>query len=246
MPKIKSVFILLAFFATFLPLLAQSLDALSLADKIKNKVHTMQYYFFQVTDQEYFLVADNKGNMKVWRFTSDKKWQPIHNAKGFDGFPLAPKILDKVSIKNGVVNIGDINAKDMSNLAKSGVSGDAIKKAADAVKDQVNREADLQELLKYANMIKNNSFNITHYFWTLSIKEEGKTNFYSYLFANGDNKKSIYHFTSDKDWQPVYNADPQKGVNFPKAGKTLSFVQFDVNASTLTIGDKESNYTPPQ
>jgi phosphatidylethanolamine-binding protein (PEBP) family uncharacterized protein len=74
-------------------------------DQLINKTHAIQWYMFQVKTNNVTrtYLANNRNStqpngIRVWNFTSNKKWKPIHNAKAFDGFNKAGLNFKNISI----------------------------------------------------------------------------------------------------------------------------------------------------
>lgn len=83
-------------------------DANTRATTLENKEFNIGWHFW-VADKDPFLFRATESNgFRIWHFTSDKKWQPVHNASGVDGFPEAEKTLDGISFDaaSGVLSIG--------------------------------------------------------------------------------------------------------------------------------------------
>lgn len=67
-----------------------------LLQSVENKTATIGWYFW--VDDKAFLIRKKSGNeISVWHYTNDRKWQPVHNANAFDGFPKAEKTLENVT-----------------------------------------------------------------------------------------------------------------------------------------------------
>ena len=80
----------------------------------------------------------------------------------------------------------------------------------------------------FIDELANKSFEVLYYFW----KTEGT----SYLMKPRDaGKMSVWHFTSEKKWLPIHNADAYDG--FEGAGVTLHDLSFDFESVILSVGD---------
>ncbi len=95
--------IFIAFLHTFIfnNLYAKTFN--ELVEKISNSTPTMQYLFWVAKDSSsknvpYLTQSKEGGGFAVWHFTLDKKWQPIHSANAFDGFPKAENVFDDISL----------------------------------------------------------------------------------------------------------------------------------------------------
>ena len=67
-----------------------------LLQNLENKTIKIGWYFW--VDKKAFLIKKKTNNdISVWHYTNDRKWQPVHNASAFDGFPKAVNTLDAVS-----------------------------------------------------------------------------------------------------------------------------------------------------
>ena len=81
-----------------------SLSADIMIDQLINKTHNIGWYMFRTTGdlvRTYLVNNRDSGNIddiRVWNFTSERKWRPISNARGFDGFTGAAKNFTSISI----------------------------------------------------------------------------------------------------------------------------------------------------
>ena len=116
-----------------------SLDVTS--QTLANKIHKIGWYFWDVTEgtnKLYYLANGRKSNnIRVWNFTTEKKWKPIHNAPSFDGFTKANKNFDSISIS---------------------ASGDSITFGSKSISTNIAIDHFLETL-------KNKTFDIVWYFW---------------------------------------------------------------------------------
>lgn len=69
----------------------------TLTSNIKNSTLKIKWYFW-VDNNDYFLFQNTNNEMKIWNYTLDRKWKPLHNADAFDGFKLAGKTLDSYNL----------------------------------------------------------------------------------------------------------------------------------------------------
>ena len=74
-------------------------------EQLVNKTHDIGWYMFQVTTttQTRTYLANNRDSteldgIRVWNFTADRLWRPIHNAESFDSFSPATKNFASISI----------------------------------------------------------------------------------------------------------------------------------------------------
>ena len=74
-------------------------------EQLVNKTHDISWYMFQVrtTTQTRTYLANNRDStepngIRVWNFTADRLWRPIHNANSFDAFSPASKNFDTISM----------------------------------------------------------------------------------------------------------------------------------------------------
>ena len=86
-------------------------------DVLASKTHNIGWYFW-ITKQDAFLLSKaNDNNVRIWYYTSNRKWRPIHNASAFDGFPLALKTINNINFDpiSGVLKTGSRISSDMSD-----------------------------------------------------------------------------------------------------------------------------------
>ncbi len=116
-----------------------SLDVTSQA--LVNKVHKIGWYFWEVQEGNntlYYLANGRKtNNIRVWNFTAQKKWKPIHNAPSFDGFVKANKNFTNISFS---------------------LTGDKITFGSKSISTNIAIDYFLETL-------KNKTFKIVWYFW---------------------------------------------------------------------------------
>jgi len=115
----KSFLLYICVFLLSLSINLFSKTAQELASILASSKFNIQYYFFPNADNKYFLIANSSQGARIWHFTSDRKWQPVHNAAAFAGFDGAGKIFQNVSFANGKVNIGDVTDLSSSEFADS-------------------------------------------------------------------------------------------------------------------------------
>ena len=78
------------------------------AKTLENKEFKIGWYFW-INDKDPFLFkALESGKIRIWYFTPEKKWQPVHNAGAVHGFPKAEETLGDISFdaSSGVLTIG--------------------------------------------------------------------------------------------------------------------------------------------
>ena len=114
-----------------------------LVKKIANSTPTMKYLFWVAKDESsknvpYLTLKKKSGGFAVWHFTSDKKWQPIHNTGKFNNFPKADGVFVSVSL----------------DKIKEAITFGAISNAP--VNDSANQKA---------KILESKDFNIGWYFW---------------------------------------------------------------------------------
>jgi len=94
-----------------------------LIDIIADNSMKIQYYFW-IKDSKAFLAAKNTdATYGVWYFTSDRKWQPIHNSGAYDGFSAVTKSFSKVDLdlEGGKITFSSLTDnynKDVESLVK--------------------------------------------------------------------------------------------------------------------------------
>jgi phosphatidylethanolamine-binding protein (PEBP) family uncharacterized protein len=116
-----------------------SLDVTS--QTLVNKTHNIGWYFWSTKEGAntlYYLANGRKNNnIRVWNFTTQRKWKPIHNAPTFDGFTKANKNFDKISFSSDGKKITFKNKNISTNIA----------------------------IDYYLETLQNKTFDITWYFW---------------------------------------------------------------------------------
>lgn len=98
-----------------------SADVLKLNKVVENTSHKVGYYFWQGDNNIFYLMRENNASSQsVWHYTKDRKWQPIHNTKSFDGFPEAVNTLKSVVLdKNkSTLSIGGVDTKSIEYSIK--------------------------------------------------------------------------------------------------------------------------------
>ena len=125
----------------FLLLFAYSFSLDVTSQTLINKVHKIGWYFWEVKEANttlYYLANGRKdNNIRVWNFTADKKWIPIHNAPTFDGFIKANKNFESISFSS---------------------TGDQITFKDKTISTNVAIDY-------YLNTLRNKTFDIVWYFW---------------------------------------------------------------------------------
>jgi len=117
-----------------------SLDIIS--STLANKTHKINWYFWSIEISKkitrYYLASGrDTESIKVWNFTNDRKWKPIHNAESFNGFNHAGINFDKISFSD---------------------SGDSISFGDKTISKNIAIDLYLEDL-------KNKTFPIGWYFW---------------------------------------------------------------------------------
>lgn len=99
----------------------------------------MKYFFWAQGDERYLAkIKEDATSFGVWSYTRERKWQPIHNADAFNGFPLALKSFENITIDRGGETI------TFSSIIDGSISGVALEKA---------------------RVIENKTIKIGWYFW---------------------------------------------------------------------------------
>lgn len=85
----------------------------------KETSYPISHYFWLDNTGLAFLLKnnDNDNDISIWRFTQDKKWQPVHNAKAFDGFPKAGKNISKIELDIRKANV--LIGKAVNEISKN-------------------------------------------------------------------------------------------------------------------------------
>jgi len=92
---------------------------IDLVKSLENKTMTIKWYFWAIKGQAFLCRDDNDDGVRIWHFTSSRKWQPIHNTGAYDGYPLAIKRLENVKLDypKGVLKTGNmIHIRNESNI----------------------------------------------------------------------------------------------------------------------------------
>jgi len=101
----KYIFIFIFLLSPIFSIASETSSAL--LGTLLNKTFKMQYYFIKSESNKYFLLSiKNKNDFYMWRFTTDKKWEPVHNAGAYDGFDKADKTLSSATYSEKYVTIG--------------------------------------------------------------------------------------------------------------------------------------------
>ena len=69
----------------------------TLLQNVENKTIKIGWYFWVESNKAFLIKKISNGEISIWHYTNDRKWQPIHNAGAFDGYPKVEKTLDSVS-----------------------------------------------------------------------------------------------------------------------------------------------------
>lgn len=184
----------------------------TLAKNITNATHSLKYYYWMDSDDsKYYLAKKNKDNTySAWMYTDDRKWKPIHNTKSFDGFPEADKYFKEISFNSGAMKI----SKPCSDCEDKNPPSPLPFNAKKSV------------VFSEAKMTK-----VSYYFW---IDKFG----IAYLMKPRESSEiSLWHYTKDRKWEPIHNADKFDG--FMAMKKTFKETTFNIDNDTaeLTIGD---------
>ncbi len=67
---------------------------------LKNSTQNIGWYFWMTKSGKAYLASGRDSEIAVWYLTSERKWQPIHNAGAFDGYSEASKSFGSVTISN--------------------------------------------------------------------------------------------------------------------------------------------------
>jgi len=90
-------------------------DVLSFLKILENKTIKINWYFLKA-DNYYFLLKELKDDdFRIWHYTQNRKWQPIHNAGKFDGFKAATKTIKTIKFNTSSYTLelgGSILSKD--------------------------------------------------------------------------------------------------------------------------------------
>lgn len=84
---------------------------LSLAKQVENTDSKIGWYFWTTNGGAFLLKKRTDNTISIWHYTVDRKWQPIHNAESFDGFPAIKKTLDDIKFNSttNTLELGDIS-----------------------------------------------------------------------------------------------------------------------------------------
>lgn len=195
-------------------------DPLMLAKGMQDKEIPLYYYYWKNDKNEYYLGKKRSDNQySIWLYTEERKWKPFHNANAFDGFGKAGKIYESVSFEDGNIKLKMLNDSDDDNNS----NGDENTPPNPNPAPPLPFSADT---LTEDNDIK--TYKVAYYFW---IDKDGM----SFLSKAIDNDKtSIWNYTLDRKWMPIYNAKAFDG--FSPIGKTFESAKIDSSASNIKIG----------
>lgn len=184
----------------------------TLAKRISNKDVPISYYYWKDDKNVFYLGKKRKDKTySIWIYTKDRKWKPFHNTGSFDKFPKAGKMYQSVSFKDGMISLEPMNASgedDNKNDPKPPIPFST-------------------NIVAFAGDTK--MFKIDYYFWA-------DENNFAFLSKMKDaNNTSIWHYTKDREWMPIYNAGSFDG--FPAIGKTFDSVKLDPTLSAIKVGN---------
>ncbi len=117
----------------------------------------------------------------MWHYTSQRKWQPISNTSGYDGFELAENHFDNLMIDklNKTISFGNI------------VNGG----------EEVGTRNSVLSLLQ---IIENKTISIVWYFW-------GKGGEFFLFREDGEKGIRLWNYTQKRKWRPLYNTSEFDG-----------------------------------
>jgi hypothetical protein len=96
-------------------------NTIMLAKKIENQTFSIKYFFVYSEDKTIFLVylhPDKPNELVVWNYTAKKQWQPVHNAKEYDGFKKADKTISGYKKESDFITFGKALVKNNNFVDK--------------------------------------------------------------------------------------------------------------------------------
>lgn len=84
-------------------------DIVKLNEKIVDKDNKVNFYFWHDEKNIFYLMTEvSENKYSIWHYTDERKWEPLHNAKAFDGFPEAKETLSNIVLdkKSRTLTIG--------------------------------------------------------------------------------------------------------------------------------------------
>ena len=234
---------------------------LTKAKALENKTVNIGWYFWvQNKDAFLFKKAKNSSEIRIWYYTGERKWRPIHNASAFDGYKEAKKTLESASFNpaQGTLSTGksipmgggsstdNSNNNDDKNKEPSPSSPNALSLTSSSMK-----EGEMLSM-KYAF---SSSPELS---WTLNDDVKSQNIVKSYAISLQDMNTKQYHWLVTNIPSSIYNFPESAPVNykgskyithdfglpykgpFPPAGETHDY-KFTIYAfSSDTIAGKES------
>ena len=94
------------------------LDVLKFNQSVQKKTHKIGYYFWKNENNTFYLVRENNTtSQSIWHYTKMRKWQPIHNADAFDGFPPASETIQNIRFNKNksTITLGNMNIQPTSD-----------------------------------------------------------------------------------------------------------------------------------
>ena len=191
-------------------------NPITLAKGLTKKEIPLNYYYWKDEKGVYYLGKNrNNGTYSIWIYTKERKWKPFHNADGFDGFPKAGQIYKTVSFNNGNIILESMNASS---------DDDSTEENNDNLTPPTPFNSNLDTFENHSEM-----FKVEYYFW---INEEGV----AFLSKIKDKENpSIWNYTLDRKWVPLYNANTFDGFSGIK--NTFDDVRIDSTNSKIIIGN---------
>jgi len=178
------------------------------AKTLENQTHKMSYFMWSVKkdkEKTYFLTvnSDNKRH-SIWHFTSDSKWQPIHDANPYDGFRGA-----KIVFNNLLFNLSDGSFKIGSIIEPSDLKEEPLQKYQWYIKNTGQKSfADLGGLIGAdLNMDKTMEDDITGKGIVIALLEDGVEINHPDLKDSINVKKSCEFNTSNPN-NPICESNP--------------------------------------
>lgn len=89
---------------------------------LENKTVNIKWYFWLVEKDAFLFSKDGEYDVRIWSFTNNRKWKPIHNASAYDGFDEAKTRLSDINFdhSNGMLSVGHVISED--DLVNAGFS----------------------------------------------------------------------------------------------------------------------------
>jgi len=177
-------------------------------------------WYFWIKDDNAFLLSRDGDNVRIWFYTTDRKWQPIHNAGAYDGFPKAGKNINV----DFDISTGSLVAKNVISRIKD---------------DDMTPPSPASDLLSIkASDIRKNETS-PELLWNLKLENKGNIKSYALTMKNLKTKK--YHWVVVGIPSDVLSFPQNANIGY-KGSKTISNSFSKQEYTSPTKGDVSSVY----